>query len=85
MSDAAGDQLRKKEPNGVLFATSGTTSTMPRRIRIHRPGDLEQTDARSTVYLLGWHRRTLAGVSRYLKRKAPGIVNASPIRRLCDV
>src|ERR671937_3202180 len=72
------DQLRKDEPNGVLFADQwNNLDNRKAHYRSTGPDIWEQTGGKIDGFICSVGTGgTLAGASRYLKEKHPGIVNA---------
>src|SRR5438876_6503273 len=72
------DQLRKKEPNGVLFADQwNNLDNAKAHYESTGPEIWEQTGGKVDGFVCSVGTGgTLAGTSRYLKEKHPGIVNA---------
>src|SRR6201998_4406634 len=72
------DQLRKSEPNGVLFADQWNNLDNPKaHYDSTGPEIWQQTDGKLDGFICSVGTGgTLAGISRYLKEKHPGIVNA---------
>ena len=72
------DQLRKKEPNGVLFADQwNNLDNAKAHYESTGPEIWEQTGGKIDGFVCSVGTGgTLAGTSRYLKEKHPGIVNA---------
>ncbi len=72
------DQLRKKEPNGVLFADQwNNLDNAKAHYESTGPEIWEQTGGKVDAFVCSVGTGgTLAGTSRYLKEKHPGIVNA---------
>src|SRR3979490_843688 len=72
------DQLRKKEPNGVLFADQwNNLDNAKAHYESTGPEIWRDTGGKLDVFICSVGTGgTLAGVSRYLKEKHPGIVNA---------
>src|SRR5438067_3948866 len=72
------DQLRKEEPNGVLFADQwNNLDNAKAHYESTGPEIWEQTDGKIDGFICSVGTGgTLAGASRYLKEKHPGIVNA---------
>src|SRR5438477_10646353 len=72
------DQLRKKEPNGVLFADQwNNLDNAKAHYESTGPEIWEQTGGKIDGFICSVGTGgTLAGTSRYLKEKHPGIVNA---------
>ena len=75
---AAGRQLRKTEPNGVLFADQwNNLDNAKAHYESTGPEIWEQTGGKIDGFICSVGTGgTLAGTSRYLKEKHPGIVNA---------
>ena len=71
-------QLRKTEPNGVLFADQwNNLDNAKAHYESTGPEIWEQTDGKIDGFICSVGTGgTLAGTSRYLKEKHPGIVNA---------
>src|SRR6202795_98493 len=72
------DQLRKTEPNGVLFADQwNNLDTAKAHYESTGPEIWQQTDGKLDGFICSVGTGgTLAGTSRYLKEKHKGIVNA---------
>src|SRR5437867_8472807 len=72
------DQLRKSEPNGVLFADQwNNLDNAKAHYESTGPEIWEQTGGKIDGFICSVGTGgTLAGASRYLKEKHPGIVNA---------
>src|SRR5882672_5091 len=72
------DELRKSEPNGVIFADQwNNLDNAKAHYESTGPEIWEQTDGKVDGFICSVGTGgTLAGVSRYLKEKHPGIVNA---------
>src|ERR1700757_2015978 len=72
------DELRKSEPNGVLFADQwNNLDNAKAHFESTGPEIWEQTGGRIDGFVCSvGSGGTLAGVSRFLKEKHPGIVNA---------